>query len=88
MTTTAQREARCTCGKITLSSPDLTWFQDLGPTSTNATEGCICGLNRSVHDDLEARKLPHVASRLANCGGVFQPRGAMRYDMFFCGHGD
>jgi len=81
------RFAKCSCGKTVPTElvRKQGMFEDLGPTSRNATDTCVCGRSRSVHEDAELRQKPHVARALERCGGVFQPLGAMPFDSFYCG---
>lgn len=70
-----QRNAqRCTCEQP--SSPELPFFEYLGPGSPYALTMCKCGYYEVAHGP--AARFPAKCKR-------FEPVGAQPFDKFFCG---
>lgn len=68
-----KRVAKCGCGKVVESRPDLAFFQRI--PDEEAVRRCRhCGFYTEAHP----RKL---------CPNGFAPRGPFDYDIFYCGHG-
>jgi len=75
------RQARCSyCKTIQPSSRELPFFEFRGEGSYDALNGCRhCGYFEVAHKSPLPR---HLAGR---CCDHFESRGAMEYDLYYCG---
>jgi len=81
----AGREARCSCGTIKPSSPELPFFDYLGPQSPDSRERCVCGKHMVAHCKVDPSV--RISNNATVCkNGGFKPRGAAELDTFYCGH--
>ncbi len=84
-----ERQARCSCGKLQLSSKSqdgsLFGFVDRGADSSAARQDCKhCGYFDIAHEVVKREgRSGHPAFK---CEG-FEPHGVYEFDSFYCGHG-
>jgi hypothetical protein len=90
------RQARCYCGALQPSSPELAFFEYRGPGSRFALESCTCGYHRCVHDpservmaQIDGNGRTRYENLMWRSGGehAFEARGPHEFDSFYDGCG-
>lgn len=80
------RQARCSCGKVATSSPDLPFFTAQDAGSDRALSSCKhCGYHEVAHRHDVRRVEPRSVVERGVCPG-FEAHGPFDHDHWYCGH--